>query len=130
MIYVKIGDNQYPASITGRMSDKDWNNRASKAIKLEMSYQDALATFVDDVEWSILQDYEERTEQLDENGELVVDENGNPILVNTIRTEIYDNSEYSISGDIIDHRNGFVTVKMGMPTSEELLNMIVEGLAL
>jgi hypothetical protein len=44
--------------------------------------------------------------------------------------EIYDNSDYCIVGDIISHRDGTTTVKMGKPTAEELLNMIVEGLTL
>ena len=38
-----------------------------------------------------------------------------------IEQEVYDNSEYSIAGDVVDHRNGTVTVKMGKPTAEELL---------
>ena len=37
------------------------------------------------------------------------------------KLEEYDNSEYSIAGDIIDHRNGKVTIKMGKSTAEELL---------
>lgn len=130
MIYVKVGEKQYPASITGRINDKEWNNRSSKAIKVEMTYQEALITFVDDIEWFILQENEVMLEQFDENGEVVVNENGEPILVSSIEIDSYDNSEYSIAGDIIDHRDGTVTVKMGMPTSEELLTMIVEGLAL
>ena len=40
--YVEINGNKYPASITGRLSDKDWNDRASKAIHLEMTYADAV----------------------------------------------------------------------------------------
>lgn len=121
MVYVKIGENQYPATITGRLSDEDWNNRASKAIKLEIPYSIALTTFVDDVEWSIVQDIEDLEE--------VIDEEGNPVHRSITRTESYDNSEYSIAGDIIDHRNGTVTVKMGQPTAEELLTMIMEGIA-
>ena len=65
-VYVKVNDAQYEASITGRLSDKDWNNRSSKAITLEMSYADAVNIFVDDVSWFILQDFEDTVEEIDE----------------------------------------------------------------
>ena len=120
MTYVEIGGNRYAASITGRLSDKDWNNRESKAIRVEMSYADALALFVDDAPWNIVQDCEVRHE--------VIDEEGNVTFENVIEQEVYDNSDYSIAGDIIDHRDGTVTVKMGKPTAEELLAMFEEAL--
>ena len=104
--YVKIHDVIYPASITGRIHDKDWDDRASKAIRLEMSFADALNLFVDDVDWSIIHE--------DETGEVVSEE--------------YDNSDYSVAGDITDHRDGTITVKMGKLTAEELLAIIGEVL--
>ena len=104
-IYVKVNDTIYPASITGRMNDKDWNNRESKAIKLEMTYDEAVKIFIDDVEWYIVEK-----------------DNDN--------IETYDNSDFSIAGDIIDHRDGTITVKMGKPTAEEILNLLVKELSL
>lgn len=120
-IYVKINDTQYPASITGKLNDRDWDNRASKAILLEMNYADALSIFVDDVQWSIIQEVETVVDEINE-------ETGESTPITTTELEEYDNSEYSIAGDIIDHRNGYVTVKMGKPTAEELLAMIEEAL--
>lgn len=120
-IYVEVNGVQYPASITGRISDKDWNNRESKAITVEMSYADAVGIFVDDVKWNIVQDIEETVEHINEETEETTYE-----LV--IKQEFYDNSEYSIAGDIVDHRNGSVTVKMGKPTAEEILAMLSEVL--
>lgn len=102
MTYIKINDTQYPAGIRGYIKDKDWNDRESKAITLEMSYEDAMELFVDDLDWSIV--YEE--------GET---------------TEVYDNSEFSVAGPVTDHRNGTVTVKMGKPTDAELLAIIMGG---
>ena len=32
MIYIKVNDNLYPASISGKMSDKEWDERESKAL--------------------------------------------------------------------------------------------------
>lgn len=114
-IRVEINGVQYPASITGRLTDKDWDNRASKAIELEMAYADAMGIFVDDVQWAIVQDVQERVEQIGENGEII------DVDMIVTKEERYDNSEYSIAGDIIDHRNGKITVKMGKPTAEEML---------
>ena len=127
--YIKVQNIQYPASITGRLHDGDWDDRASKAIRLEMSYADALSLFVDDVQWSILQDmetFEDREEEMfnEETGETEVVTTTVPVTI----LEEYDNSEYSIAGDIIDHRDGTVTVKMGKLTAEELFAMVEEVL--
>lgn len=100
-IYVEVNGTRYPAVITGKLKDKDWDDRASKAITLEMTYADAVALFVDDVDWNIVEEH-------DANEEVT----------------IYDNSEYSTPGDIIDHRNGTITVKMGKPTAEEILAVL------
>ena len=120
-IYVEINNKQYPASITGRIHDSDWDNRESKAIKVEMSYAEAIEIFVNDVKWNIVQDIEENIETINE-------ETGEVSFETVIKQEIYDNSEYSISGDIIDHRDGTITVKMGKLTAEEMLAMLEEVL--
>ena len=114
-IRVEINGVQYPASITGRLNDKDWDNRESKAIELEMAYGEAMQLFVDDAQWNIVQDVEVMRE--------VEDENGNITMETVVEQERYDNSDYCIAGDIVDHRNGTVTVKMGKPTAMELLAM-------
>lgn len=102
MEYIKINGSQYGAIIHGYVSDKEWDKRDSKAITLEITYEEALSTFVDNVPWSIVHQH------LNENNEII--------------TEEYDNSEYCVAGSITDHRNGYVTVKMGKPTEIELLN--------
>ena len=117
-VYVKVNDAQYEASITGRLNDKDWNNRSSKAITLKMSYSDAVNIFVDDVNWFILQDFEDAVEEIDE-------ETGKVTFNTMTRTESYDNSDYSIAGSITDNRDGTITVKMGKPTAEELLDKTI-----
>lgn len=97
MAEVKINNTIYPAVISGRISDPLWDGRASKTITLEMDYATANELFVDGVEWSIK----------DADG-----------------TE-YDNSDYCIAGDITDHRDGTISVKMGKPTDlEDLLEML------
>ena len=120
LTYVEVDNNKYLATITGRLNDREWNNRESKAITVEMAYEDAVNIFVDDVSWNIVQEYEELVEQINENGETV--------FVSTTKTETYDNSDYSIAGDIVNHRDGTITVKMGKPTAEELLALFEEVL--
>ena len=53
MTYIKINEIRYPASIHGYTRDRDWDDRESKAITLAMSYTDAMALFVDDIDWVI-----------------------------------------------------------------------------
>lgn len=120
--YIKINNVKYPAVITGKLHDNDWDNRESKAITVEMPYEEAMNLFVDEAEWYIVQDIEERVEQIDENGEVT--------FTTVIKDEYYDNSDYSIAGDIINHRNGKITAKMGKPTAEELLAMFEEAMIL
>lgn len=111
--YVEVNHIKYPAVITGRLNDRDWDDRASKEITLEMTYMDAVNTFVNDIQWNIVQDVEQRIEKENENGEVIFE--------TEMRQEVYNNSEYNIAGNIVDHRNGKISIKMGKPTSEEML---------
>lgn len=107
MTYIKINDTLYPASISGRINDHDWGGRSSKTIYLTMSAIDAVSLFIDDVHWSIIDEYiddQEQTQQIE-----------------------YDNSEYCLAGDITDHRDGTVSVKMGKTTDRELIEIMTGG---
>lgn len=42
MIYFKTNNTEYPASIAGKMTERDWDNRASKAVTLEMTHAAAV----------------------------------------------------------------------------------------
>lgn len=117
MIFVKINDTLYPASVSGKVSDKDWDGRASKSIKLEMDYATAVGLFVDGMTWSIVQQDEVP----------VLDEDRNQTGTEMQETE-FDNSEYTIAGDVTDHRDGTVTVKMGKFTElEEAYEILLGG---
>ncbi len=120
MIYVKINDTLYPAVITGEMKDWNWGERESKSITVEMSHAEASALFVDGVAWSIIERVEAPVLKTDETGTMTRSD------VEIHETE-YDFSEYEIAGDLIDHRNGKITAKMGKPTAEELLAVIMGG---
>ena len=118
MTYVKINGTPYPATISGRVADKDWDNRASKAITLEMDYATAMSLFVDGLAWSIVQEVDVP----------VLDENGAQTGTEVQETE-YDNSEYDVAGPVTDHRNGTITAKMGKITDAEALAELMEVLA-
>lgn len=111
MTYVKINDKTYPAVINGKIIDREWNDRESKTINIEMAYADAIALFVDGLAWSILMDVEKEQE----DGSIV-----------TVQEE-YDNSEYSMAGSITDNRDGTLAVKMGKPTQIETLESQITG---
>ena len=111
MTYVKINGTTYPAVINGKHIDREWNDRESKTITLEMAYTDAICIFVDGLAWSILMD----VEQEQEDGSIV-----------TVHEE-YDNSDYSMAGSITDNRDGTLAVKMGKPTKIEMLESQITG---
>lgn len=128
MTFIKIKETMYPATIDGRMIDRDWDNRESKSITLEMDYATTINLFVDGLAWSIVEQNEVPIYQKDAQGQIVLDENGASIQTGTeIKETEWDNSEFSVAGDITDHRNGTVTVKMGKPTDSELLTIIMGG---
>ena len=114
MVKVKINDRIFDGNVVGSIRDNSWGNRSSKSITLKIDYETTLATFADDVPWSILYQpsdyYDPETQQMV-----------------TPPVEEYDNSDYCILGDITVHRDGTVTVKMGKPTGEELYNILREA---
>ena len=118
MIYTKINGTIHAATVSGRVSDSNWDNRASKAITLEMDYATAANIFVNGLKWSIIQ-----REEMP-----VFDENGEQTGVETQETE-FDNSDYNLAGDITDHRDGTITVKMGKLTElEEAYEIMLGGI--
>lgn len=105
MTFVRIGKKLYPATISGRKNDYEWDGRESKAITLNIAHSEAAGLFVDDAEWSIV--YQDDS-YIGDNGKTVMPE-----------PEEYDNSEFCIAGSITDHRDGTVTVVMGKLTKAE-----------
>jgi hypothetical protein len=99
MTYLKINDTLYPASFFELGRDTHWNNRRSMAITVSMPYEQAAETFVNGLQWS---------------------------LVNQdIETEIRDYSEFEVAGPITDNRDGTVTCKMGKLLDSEALAIIL-----
>ena len=118
MTFIKINETLYPAIIYGKVQDNDWDGRESKSITLEMDYATAIELFVSGATWSIVQ--QEEIPVYDENAEQTGTE---------LRETEFDNSDYSIAGDITDHRDGTITVKMGKLTDlEEAYEIMLGGI--
>ena len=101
MEYVKVGGNEYPATIYGR---------SSSTINVQMTYAQAAAAFVDGAAWSII------SESVDEE-------------TGVVSRDEFDKSDFNLAGPITDLRNGTVRVKMGKHTaledSQELINILM-----
>ncbi len=109
MTYFKTNNTEYPASISGKIPDREWDNRKSKAITLEITYAEAVQLFVDGLSWSIVQ----------RNTVPVYDESGNPTGEMTEQVQEWDNSDFCVAGSITDNRDGTCTCKMGKKTQLE-----------
>ena len=118
-IYIKVNNTEYPATITGILKDREWNEREVKSIRLTMTAASVAALLPDNTPWSIVQ-----RDTVD-----VLDEQGKPTGETKEVVNEYDNSEYSLAGDITDHRDGTVSIKMGKPTETESAKATVTALA-
>ena len=109
MIYFKTNNTEYPASIAGEITDRDWGGRESKAVTLTMEYTAASQLFVDGLSWSIVQ----------RDIVPVYDKDGKPTGETEEQVQEWDNSDYNVAGSITDNRNGTCTCKMGKKTQLE-----------
>ena len=115
-IYIKVNNTEYPAAVNGIYNDRMWDGRDTKTITLTMSHDEAAALLPDNTPWSIVQ-----RETVD-----VLGEQGQPTGETKEVVNEYDNSEYSIAGEITDYRDGTVSIKMGKPTETETLRKQLE----
>ena len=116
--FIKVGGQEYPATLIYNYKDRNWDMRETQTVHLTMPYAEAAALLPDNTPWSIVQ-----RETVD-----VLDEQGKPTGETKEVVNEYDNSEYSIAGDITDHRDGTVSIKMGKPTESELSEATVTAL--
>lgn len=118
-IYIKANNTEYPAEINGNPKDRAWGDRDTKTITLKMTTTEVAALLPDNTPWSIVQ--RETVDKLDNDG--------NPTGETEEVVNEWDNSEYSLSGAITDHRDGTVSIKMGKPTETESAKATVTALA-
>lgn len=118
-IYIKVNNTEYPAAISGANNDRAWDGRDTKTITLTMTHAEVAALLPDNTPWSIVQ----------RDTVPKYDSDGKPTGETKEVVNEYDNSEYSLSGAITDHRDGTVSVKMGKPTEAESAKATVTALA-
>lgn len=129
MISVKINDIVFDdVYIEGRQSDSSWDYRETKSITFKNVLLDEIINILNnDVVWSILIHSVQSIPLTDENNNTKKDENGNYLFKEVEYVEEYDNSEYSLLGDITIHPDKTITVKMGKPTDLENVYMLMLG---
>lgn len=118
-IYIKVNNTEYPAAVNGVNNDRTWDGRDTKTITLTMTTTEVAALLPDNTPWSIVM--RETVNKLDNDG--------NPTGETEEVVNEWDNSEYSLSGAITDHRDGTVSIKMGKPTEAESAKATVTALA-
>ena len=97
---VIVGDAQLEGVIQSRPQDHAWDGRESKAITFAGTYDEAVALFRNDIQWSAVYEGEE--------GE--------------VETDL---SRFALAGPVTDNRDGTVTVKMGKYLQEEIIAMTI-----
>lgn len=117
--YIKVNNTEYPAEINGNPKDRSWGERDTKSITLTMTTTEVAALLPDNTSWSIVQ-----RDMVDK-----LDTDGNPTGETEEVVNEWNNSEYSLSGAITDHRDGTVSIKMGKPTETESAKATVTALA-
>ena len=109
--FIKVNGQEYPATCVYIYKDRNWDMRETQTIYLTMTHDEVATLLPDNTPWSIVQ-----RETVD-----VLNEQGQPTGETKEVVNEYDNSEYSLAGDITDYRDGTVSIKMGKPTEAETL---------
>ena len=117
--FLKVNGQEHPVTHISKYQDGDWGGRSTQTLYLTMTHDQVAALLPDNTPWSIVQ-----RETVN-----VLDEQGQPTGETEERVQEYDNSEYSLAGDITDHRDGTVSIKMGKPTETESAKATVTALA-
>ena len=103
--FIKVNGQEYPAEVIYLYKDRSWNDRDVRNVFLNLPYDQVVALMPTSTKWSsILKD-----------DDVVVEET--------------DMSEFSIAGQVVDYRDGTVSIKMGKPTETESAKATVTALA-
>lgn len=114
--FIKVGGQEYPATLIYNYKDRNWDMRETQTLYLTMTHDEAAALLPDNTTWSVV--FRETKDKLDNDGsptgqteEVVTEE---------------DMSSYSLAGEIVDYRDGTVSIQMGKPTEVETLRVQLE----
>lgn len=107
--FIKVNGQEYPATLIYNYKDLNWDMRETQTVHLTMPYAQAAALLPDNTPWSNV--FRETKDKLDN------DSNPTGQTEEVVTEE--DMSAYSLAGEIVDHRDGTVSIKMGKPTEAE-----------
>lgn len=116
--FIKVNGQEYPATLIYNYKDLNWDMRETQTVHLTMPYAQAAALLPDNTPWSNV--FRETKDKLDN------DSNPTGQTEEVVTEE--DMSAYSLAGEIVDHRDGTVSIKMGKPTESELSEATVTAL--
>lgn len=102
--YLKANNTETPCEAAEHYRDSAWG-RPTCTVTIKASAAEIAALLPNNAPWSLI----EREDALDESG----------MLTGQTVDHERDMSDYSLSGDITEHRDGTVSIKMGKPTEEE-----------
>ena len=109
--FIKVNGQEYPATLIYNYKDRNWDMRETRTVHLTMPYAQAAALLPSGTPWSNV--FRETVDVLDEQGKPTGE-------TKEVVTE-EDMSAYSLAGEIVDYRDGTVSIKMGKPTEAETL---------
>lgn len=101
---LKANNTETPCEAAEHYRDSAWG-RPTCTVTIKASAAEIAALLPNNAPWSLI----EREDALDESG----------MLTGQTVDHERDMSDYSLSGDITEHRDGTVSIKMGKPTEEE-----------
>lgn len=107
--FIKVNGQEYPATCIYNYKDRNWDMRETQTVHLTMPYAQAAALLTSGVKWSNV--FRETKDALDNDG------NATGQTEEVVTEE--DMSAYSLAGEIVDYRDGTVSIKMGKPTEAE-----------
>lgn len=109
--FIKVAGQEYPAKVIYLYKDRNWDMRETQTVHLTMPYAQAAALLTSGTPWSNV--FREQKDVLDNDG------NSTGQTEEVVTEE--DMSAYSLAGEIVDYRDGTVSIKMGKPTETETL---------
>lgn len=115
MVYVKVGETMLEAVVNGYRRDPKWDYRDVEEVTVAATADEVKALFADGVDWDLVQTFEPYVDEA--TGEIITPE-----------PKTKNHGEFCVSGAVIDHRNGTVTIRMGKITAEEALAELKEAL--
>lgn len=107
--FLKVNGQEYPVTHISKYQDASWGGRSTQTLYLTMTHDEAAALLPDNTPWSIVQ--RDTVPKYDSDGQ--------PTGQTEEIVNEWDNSAYSLSGAITDHRDGTVSIKMGKLTETE-----------